>query len=215
MTDSSFISNAFAHFGLVGVWFVVAFEAFEFVGSLPIGPFVVVLGGLAAHGSLNVVALWFTVYTAVVFGDNMGFLVGRKFGRPILTKFGSKLIKQSAIDKADRFFVRYGAIAVFFTRFIIATIAAPLNVIAGASDLRWRKFIIADLLGQAGWASIYVLLGFYFGKQIGAYIDLIEEANVMAFVVITLIALATFAGFATRAIHNHVRVVKKHRKNRT
>lgn len=213
MTEPSFISNAFEHFGLVGVWFVVAFESFEFVGSLPIGPFIVVLGGLAAHGALSVTALWLTVYSAVVVGDNMGFLVGRKFGRPILNRFGTKLIKQSAIDRAERFFVRYGAIAVFFTRFIFATIAAPLNVIAGASELRWKKFFIAGALGQAGWASIYVFLGYFFGKQISAYIDLIEEANVTAFVIITLIALATFAGFATRAIHHHVRVVKKHRKS--
>ncbi|MEK7632025.1 MAG: DedA family protein [Patescibacteria group bacterium] len=213
MSEPSFIANAFASYGLVGVWFIVAFEAFEFVGSLPIGPFIVFLGGLASQGSISVVALWLTVYTAVVFGDNMGFLVGRKFGRPILYKFGTKLLKQSSIDKAERFFLRYGAVAVFFTRFIFATIAAPLNVLVGASDLKWKKFFIAGALGQAGWASIYVFLGYYFGKQIGGYVAFINEADVVSLLIITVVAMLGFAWFATRAIHHHVRVHRKYRKN--
>jgi undecaprenyl-diphosphatase len=211
MSDQSFIVSAFQNFGLVGVWFVVAFEAFEFVASVPIGPFVVLLGGLASQGILPVGLLWLTVYTAVVTGDNLGFLVGRKFGRPILHRFGTRLVKQSAIDKAERFFVQYGAVAVFFTRFIFATIAAPLNVIAGASDLKWKKFFIAGALGQAGWASIYVFLGYFFGKQITGYIELINQANVTAVSVITLITVLIFAWLATRAIRHHVRVQRKHR----
>jgi len=212
MSEGSFIVNAFATYGLVGVWFIVAFEAFEFIASLPIGPFVVFLGGLASQGKLSVVALWFTVYTAVVAGDNLGFLVGRKFGRPILHRFGARLVKQSTIDKAERFFVRYGATAVFFTRFILASIAAPLNVLAGASDLRWRKFFVASALGQAGWASIYVSLGYYFGKQISGFLVLIDQANVIAISLVTLVAAVGFGWFAWRAIHHHVRVVRKHRK---
>lgn len=213
MNSDSFIINAFQHFGLIGVWVVVAFEAFEFVASVPIGPFVVLLGGLASQGVIPVGLLWITVYTAVVTGDNMGFLVGRKFGRPILHRFGTKLVKQSAIDKAERFFVRYGAVAVFFTRFIFATIAAPLNVIAGASDLKWKKFFIAGALGQAGWASIYVFLGYFFGKQISGYLEIIYQANVTAISVVTLVTVLIFAWLVTRAIRQHVRVVRKHRSH--
>lgn len=211
MNESSFIAQAFANYGLIGVWLIVSFEAFEFVGSLPIGPFVIFLGGLASQGKISVVALWFTVYTAVVFGDNMGFLVGRKFGRPILHKFGTKVIKQATLDKAERFFVRYGAVAVFFSRFIFATIAAPINVLVGASDLKWKKFFLASALGQAGWATMYVSLGYFFGKKIGKYLELFDQANVISILIVTVVATLGFAWFATRAIHHHVRVHKKYR----
>ncbi len=213
MSDQTFFANVFNHFGLLGVWGLVSFEAFEFVASLPIGPFIVILGGLASHGSISVVALWFTVYTAVVTGDNLGFFVGRKFGRPILQRFGSRLIKQKNIDKAEGFFVRYGAIAVFFTRFIIATIAAPLNVIAGASDLPWRKFIIADLLGQAGWASMYVFLGYFLADDIERIVGIVQEAHVTLISLITLVVVVAVGLVYYRAIRKHVRMVKKYKQS--
>jgi len=65
------ILETFSRFGLIGLWLVVAFEAFEFVASVPVGPILVFLGGLASQGIINVALLWTTVYSAVVVGDNL------------------------------------------------------------------------------------------------------------------------------------------------
>jgi membrane-associated protein len=203
------VQHIFATYGFVGLWAIVAFEAFEFVFSIPIGPVIVVLGGLASQGAFPVWKLWLVAWTAVIAGDNLGFLVGRVFGRPILNRFGTKLVRKSVIDRAEQFFVRYGTVAVFFTRFIVATVAAPLNVIAGASDLQWRKFTLASALGQAGWATIYVFLGYFFGKQIGGYVALIAEANVTLISFVTIIAVLAFAWFPGRAMHHHVRFLRQ------
>ncbi|MFA6588131.1 MAG: DedA family protein [Patescibacteria group bacterium] len=201
--------EAFSRFGLFGLWFMVAFEAFEFVASIPIGPIIILVGSLASQGVVSIVALWLTVYSAVVAGDNVGFLVGRKFGRPILYKFGTKIIKQQAIEKADKAFVKYGTIAIFFTRFIFATIAAPLNVIAGASGLAWKKYLPAEMSGQLVWTSIYTLAGYFFGRQVEKFIRLIDQANLIGAVLVLTLTLIIFAFLVYRPIRHHLRNSKK------
>ena len=211
MTDSAFIYDIFQNYGLVGLSTVLAFTAFQFVVSIPMGPFIVVLGGMASQGLIHVAALWGAVFIGQVVGDNIGFALGRKFGRPLLHRFGTKFVQQSALDKAERAFTRFGAIAIFFTRFIFATIAAPLNILAGASDLSWRRFLLADVGGQLIWASLYVFLGYFFGQQLGTTLDAVNQANVMLISGITLVAILVFVVLAWRAIRHHVRVHQKHR----
>jgi membrane protein DedA with SNARE-associated domain len=213
MTDTSFIYGAFQSYGLIGLWFVVAFEAFEFVASVPVGPVIVLLGGAASQGVMPVGALWLTVFSALVVGDNVGFFVGRKFGRPVLLKFGTRIIRAGTLDRAEQFFLRFGAFAIFFTRFIFATIAAPLNVLAGASPLPWRKYLPAEMAGQAVWATLYVSLGYFLGDQIGEIIRLVDRANVTAISVLTLGVVLFVLWLYGRAIKHHVRMHRKHWKS--
>jgi membrane-associated protein len=211
MTEpTSLLIDAFVRFGLIGLWFVVAFEAFEFVFSIPVGPVLVFLGGLASQGKLSLTLLWLVVFSAVVVGDNIGFLVGRRFGQPILHKFGSRFIKQSVIEKAEKFFIRFGAFAVFFSRFIFATIAAPLNVLAGASDLPWRKYVIAEMSGQAVWTSIYIFLGYFFGLQVEKYIKIIDQANITVISLVSLLVVIAIIWLFTHALHHHIKVIHRH-----
>lgn len=212
MTETSFIYGVFADYGLIGLWAVVTFTAFQFVVSIPMGPVIALLGGLASQGIVNIWMLWFAVYAGQVTGDNLGFFVGRKFGRPVLVKYGTKIIKPSALERAERVFTQYGAVAVFFTRFFFATVAAPLNVLAGASDLRWRRYLLAEMAGQAIWTSLYVFLGYFFGQQLQGVLVRIDQANVVAISLVTLVALVIFAWLAGRALYHHMRVVRRQRQ---
>jgi membrane protein DedA with SNARE-associated domain len=212
MTEPApYILDVFIRFGLLGLWFVVAFESFEFVFSVPVGPVIVFLGGLASQGNFSVLLLWLVVYSAVVVGDNTGFMVGRKFGRPILHKFGTRFLKPSVISKAERFFLRFGVFAVFFSRFIFATVAAPLNILAGSSDLPWRKYVIAEMAGQVVWTSIYVFLGYFFGKQVEKYIRIIDQANVTAVSLVSLLVVIAVIWIFIRALQHHVGIIRRHR----
>lgn len=212
MSDGAFIFGAFQSYGLIGLWVVVAFEAFEFVASVPLGPVIALLGGAASQGVLSVGVLWLTVYTALVVGDNTGFFVGRKFGRPVLLKFGTRVVKAGTLERAEKFFVRFGALAIFFSRFIFATIAAPLNILAGASPLPWRKYLPAEMAGQAVWATLYVSLGYFLGDRIGQIFRLVDQANVTAISVLTLGIVLFVLWLYGRAIRHHVAVHRKHRQ---
>lgn len=113
----------------------------------------------AAHGNINIVILATIIFLAAFFGDQVGFVIGRVYGRPYLEKRESKRI-QSMIARADRFYEQTGWWAVVAARFFpwIRTFVPP---IAGASRMNYYKFLSANALGALLWGVGITLAGFY------------------------------------------------------
>jgi membrane-associated protein len=113
----------------------------------------------AAHGNINIVILATIIFLAAFFGDQVGFVIGRVYGRPYLEKRQSKRI-QSMIARADRFYEHTGWWAVVAARFFpwIRTFVPP---IAGASRMNYYKFLSANALGALLWGVGITLAGFY------------------------------------------------------
>ena len=113
----------------------------------------------AAHGNINIVILATVIFLAAFFGDQVGFVIGRVYGRPYLEKRQSKRI-QSMIARADRFYEHTGWWAVVAARFFpwIRTFVPP---IAGASRMNYYKFLSANALGALLWGVGITLAGFY------------------------------------------------------
>jgi membrane protein DedA with SNARE-associated domain len=67
------------------------------------------------------------------------------------------------IDKAERYFQRYGMWTVFFGRFIalLRILAGP---IAGAVRMPYWKFLIANVLGGIAWAGGTTAVVYYLGR---------------------------------------------------
>jgi len=113
----------------------------------------------AAHGNINIVILVTVIFLAAFFGDQVGFVIGRVYGRPYLEKRDSKWI-QSMIARADRFYEQTGWWAVVTARFFpwIRTFVPP---IAGASRMNYYQFLSANALGALLWGVGITLAGFY------------------------------------------------------
>ena len=113
----------------------------------------------AAHGNINIVILVTVIFLAAFFGDQVGFVIGRVYGRPYLEKRNSKRI-QSMIARADRFYDQTGWWAVVTARFFpwIRTFVPP---IAGASRMNYYQFLSANALGALLWGVGITLAGFY------------------------------------------------------
>jgi membrane-associated protein len=113
----------------------------------------------AAHGNINIVILTTVIFLAAFFGDQVGFVIGRVYGRPYLEKRDSKRI-QSMITRADRFYEQTGWWAVVTARFFpwIRTFVPP---IAGASRMNYYQFLSANALGALLWGVGITLAGFY------------------------------------------------------
>ena len=114
---------------------------------------------VAAQGNINIAILAIVIFLAAFFGDQVGFVLGRVYGRPYLEKRESKRI-QSMIDRADRFYEQTGWWAVVAARFFpwIRTFVPP---IAGASRMNYYKFLTANALGALLWGVGITLAGFY------------------------------------------------------
>ena len=158
--DSQLSSLApFIFYVIVGA--IVFIETGILLGFFLPGDSILFSAGLvaAAHGNINIVILATVIFLAAFFGDQVGFVIGRVYGRPYLEKRDSKRI-QSMIARADRFYEQTGWWAVVTARFFpwIRTFVPP---IAGASRMNYYQFLSANALGALLWGVGITLAGFY------------------------------------------------------
>jgi membrane-associated protein len=113
----------------------------------------------AAHGEVNILILVTVIFFAAFVGDQVGFVLGRKIGRPYLERHKGPKI-QKMIERSERFYERTGWWAVVAARFFpwVRTFVPP---IAGASHMNYYKFLSANALGALLWGVGITLAGYY------------------------------------------------------
>ena len=145
---------------------------------------------LASQGKLNIWLVILIATVSAIVGDNLGYLLGRKLGRRVLTAPGPLQERRvEVIDAGDRFFAKHGPKAVFIGRWI-ALVRFAVAWLAGIDRMRFRTFFIYNALGALTWATTFGLVGFYAGKaaadaitKYGVYAAVVLVALIVAFVV--------------------------------
>ena len=108
---------------------------------------------------INIVLLIAVIFIAAFIGDQVGYVLGRKYGRAYLQKHSSPRIERM-IARAEDFYAKYGWSAVILARFYpwIRTFMPP---IAGIGKMNYYKFLAANALGALLWGVGITLLGYY------------------------------------------------------
>ena len=114
----------------------------------------------AAHADqVNIVVMATGVGIAAWLGDQVGFTLGRHYGRPYLDKRKGKWIK-TGIEKSETLFNAWGWWAVVVARFMPwARVFVP--VVAGIAKMNYYKFFSANLVGALAWGTGLTLAGYY------------------------------------------------------
>ncbi len=172
------------------VWGLVFAGTGLFVGAfIPFitGDSLVFAAGLIAASSANNVNIWVMatgVGIAAWLGDQVGFTLGRHYGRPYLDKRKGKWIK-AGITKSENLFTAWGWWAVVIARFMPwARVFVP--VVAGIAKMNYYKFFSANLVGALAWGTGLTLCGYY-----SASIPVVKNASYLIaafFIVGSLIA---------------------------
>ena len=125
------------------------------------GDSVLFAAGLLAgsRDDVNILFLIFIIFLAAFLGDQVGYVLGRKYGRIYLERKDSPKIKQM-VTRAENFYEKYGWSAVILARFYpwIRTFMPP---IAGIGKMNYYKFLSANALGALLWGVGITLLGYY------------------------------------------------------
>jgi membrane-associated protein len=125
----------------------------------------------AAHASeVNIVVMATGVGIAAWLGDQVGYTLGRHYGRPYLDKRKGKWIKKG-IEKSEALFLAWGWWAVVVARFMPwARVFVP--VVAGIANMNYYKFFSANLVGALAWGVGLTLAGYF-----SASIPLVKNAS--------------------------------------
>jgi len=116
----------------------------------------------AARDDINIAFLVLAVFLAAFIGDQVGYVIGRKVGRPYLEKHKSPRM-QRMLARSERFYEKYGWWSVVIARYIpwVRTFVPP---IAGTVKMNYYKFLSANALGALLWGDGITLAGFYSGS---------------------------------------------------
>src|SRR4051794_17279429 len=146
------------------------------------GETALVAGALAAHdGNLDIGVLVALAAAAAIFGDNVGFMIGRRFGRRLFEKPGIGYDQRLALlELGEPFFAKHGPKAVFLGRWISGLRIASAWL-AGMNRMRWPTFLVWNALGGIVWAC-GVGFGAYFAGH--AFETVITKVGVIGAVVI-------------------------------
>ncbi|MDR6638910.1 VTT domain-containing protein [Paenarthrobacter nitroguajacolicus] len=134
------------------------------------------------HQQLNLtLPVLITVVTvAAIAGDQVGYLLGRRFGRRWFSD-DARVLKTSHLAKAEDFFQRRGGPALILARFVpVVRTFAPLS--AGIARYHYKSFALWNITGAILWASSVTLLGSWLGhfEIIAKNIDVIAVVMVLA-----------------------------------
>ena len=116
----------------------------------------------AARDDINIVILISVIFLAAFIGDQVGYVIGRKLGRPYLERKNSPRM-QKMLTRSERFYERYGWWSVVIARYIpwVRTFIPP---IAGTVRMNYYKFLSANALGALLWGVGITMAGFYSGS---------------------------------------------------
>jgi membrane protein DedA with SNARE-associated domain len=154
------------HWSYLIIFLAAALESAAFLGLLIPGESIMLASGFFIHrGLLELDAVIVVGILGAIVGDNLGYQLGSHLGREWLLRHGTRFgLKPKRLDKAEAFFARHGAKAVFFGRFV-GFARALVPFLAGASRMGYRRFIVYNASGAVLWTLACVLLGYVLGAS--------------------------------------------------
>ena len=184
------LTEYLSQYGVVLLFIVVLFESTGL--PLPGESLVMASGMLAGQGSLSLVAVLLAAWGGSIVGDNIGYFVGRRYGRKIVVRWGSKFgLGEERFRMVEERFRHYGIAVVLVARFVI--ILRQLNgFVAGTMKMNWPVFLLYNSISAALWAGAYGGGAYFFGAAFRKFFD--SHATWPIFVVAGLVCLIGCAG---------------------
>src|SRR6478672_13878602 len=128
---------------------------------------------LARGGGLDIVTLIIVASTAAIAGDNIGFVIGRHYGRRLFILPGPFLDQRHRVlELGEPFFARHGPKAVFLGRWV-AGLRIASSWLAGMNRMRWPVFVFWNALGGICWATSIALSVYFLGAAAEHAIDIV------------------------------------------
>ncbi|MGH3917333.1 MAG: DedA family protein [Pseudonocardiaceae bacterium] len=153
--------------GPATVWLVVTtfvfIESALIIGMFLPGDSMLLAAGVVLAQQADATHAWALSVTATlcaIGGNYVGYLLGRRTGTRVWAREGGRVLNRHHLERAHRFFERWGFWAVVVARWLpwVRTLAP---VVAGAARMDRRVFVSASIIGAVAWVPVVILLGYY------------------------------------------------------
>ncbi|MDG4784777.1 DedA family protein [Micromonospora sp. WMMD1102] len=182
---TGWIAGVIDSLGVPGVGLLVALE--NIIPPVPSELVLAMAGYLAGDGRMNVVLVAISATAGSVLGAMLLYWLGAALGEDRLKRWLDRipLVDLDDLERADRWFERYGSWAVLFGR-MIPVVRSLVSIPAGANHMPVGRFLALTTLGSGLWNAIFVGLGYSLGsrwQQIDRYAGYFDYALLAVFAV--------------------------------
>lgn len=151
--------------GIFGLMAIVFAESGILLGFFLPGDTLLFTAGFLAHQGVigvSVEMMAGLLFLSAVAGDSFGYAFGRRVGPRIFKRKDSLFFHHENIERAEKFYEKYGAVTIILARFVpVVRTFAP--VVAGVAKMNYRRFLAYNVIGGFLWAVGLVYLGYYAG----------------------------------------------------
>lgn len=170
-----------------------------FIGAIVEGPLLMIASGFFLHaGVFSFVPLYLTLILGDLAADVVWYYVGYFFGEPFVRRYGAFVsLTPDHLDRATKLFHKYHARILFISKVTIGFgLALATLVVAGASRVPFRMYMLYNVIGEIVLVAVLISLGYFLGN--------IYEAIASGFRIVFIVAVipviaATLYGFSQYA----------------
>ncbi len=199
------ILNIMEQFGYLGVFLLVAIE--NIFPPIPSEVILLFGGFMTTYTKLKVFGMVISSTLGSVVGALILYYIGKIFNKEKLKKIISGKIgkilklKNSDIDKADKWFDTKGQKTVFFCRFI-PIIRSLISIPAGMSEMPIVKFLIYTIAGSLIWNTILIIIGSVVGNNWTNIVSILDTYSNIVIVVLAIAFIIFIALFYKNRLKN-------------
>ncbi|MBI4883988.1 MAG: VTT domain-containing protein [Actinobacteria bacterium] len=135
--------------------------------------------------SLPWVAL--TCAVAAITGDQVGYMIGSRFGPALFKREKSRFFNPEYVHKAEAFFAKHGSKTIVLARFV-PIVRTFVPTVAGASSMHYRTFVTYNVVGGVLWGAGITTAGYFLGE-----IDAVKNNIEVAAIVIVALSVLPVA----------------------
>jgi len=174
-------------------------------GVIVPGETLVLLGGVyAAIGDLWLPLVIVIVVVGAVLGDNLGFWIGRRYGRGFLERYGRRLfVTPERLAAAERYYATHGGKTIFFARFI-PVVRSVGFIVAGVAHMEWKRFVVYDVAGSLVWGVTHSFIGYALGASYERWARYSTPAGIAILAVLVFLIMGSKFLGARRSIEREL-----------
>lgn len=170
--------------GYPGIIFLMILESC----ALPVSSEVVLgfSGFLSGEGKINFYLVVLSATVGTFIGSSLLYYIGKKGGRPLIEKYGRYfLVNKNDLDKATRWFKKYGSFAVF-VGICLPVIKTYIGFPPGASLMNYKKFSFYIILGSLIYNTGIAYLGLIVGKNINVILPYFSRFGIVLILIVAV-----------------------------
>ena len=113
--------------------------------------------------SSSLASFLIVIPVAAIIGNVVGYAIGYRVGPIVFDRPNSRMFRPEYVDRAHRFFERFGSWTILIGRFI-PIVRTLLTVMAGVGKMRFPLFLLWTVVSGIIWTDGMLLLGHQLGK---------------------------------------------------